>query len=171
MILSIALLAQGIRLHASSYSQHIVDDRQVRRRLAHIAWRDRLDSDSGPTRLNRWLTQGTADAHSTAHSAGHATKSAETTVSAKKATVSKAKRACSRERLRRRRQRENSKLVLGGTRIKRRVTSTDRIPSGNDSAHRSRKRSAASIAVAAGATDTSQRHLPPKKKRKRPPIP
>ena len=104
MILSIALLAQGIRLHVSSYSQHIVDDRQVPRRLAHIAWRDCLDSDSGLTRLNRWLTQGIADAHSTAHPAGHATKLAETTVSAKKATVSKAKRACFRERLRRRRQ-------------------------------------------------------------------
>ena len=81
--------------------------------------------------------------------------------------MAKIKHTSNRERLRRRRQRDKSKLVLGGTKVKRRIRSTDRISTGASSTAGSQKRSAATIAAATGAQDLSQRQLPPKNKRKR----
>ena len=54
-------------------------------------------------------------------------KSAKKTPCAKKPTLATAKRAEMRERLRRQRHRDKSKLVLGRIRVKRRITSHDPI--------------------------------------------
>ena len=166
-IVSISLLAQGIRLRRSSYDQRLIDERKVRQRLAHIAWKDRLNPSASPTQLQRWITEGSATPDAVKGTATKSGKSAAKTPCAKKPTLAKAKSAETRERLRRRRHRDKSKLVLGGIRIKRRITSHDSTSSHRDGTQRKRKRSAASIAAAAGATATSQRQLPPKKRRKR----
>ena len=166
-IVSISLLAQGVRLRRSSYDQRLIDSRKIRRRIAHIAWKDRLNPSASPTQLQRWATLGGASTATAKKPGKKATKSDDKTPSARKATVAKAKRAETRERLRRRRHRDKSKLVLGGIRVKRRITSHDSNTTHKDGTQRNRKRSAASIAAAAGAAATSQRQLPPKKRRKR----
>ena len=166
-IVSISLLAQGVRLRHSSYDQHLIDNKKVRKRLAHIAWKDRLNPSASPSQLQRRVTQGSTPRDTAKGKGPTSGKSATKTPSAKTPTLAKAKRAETRERLRRRRYRDRSKLVLGGIRVKRRITSHDSTLSHQDGTQRNRKRSAASIAAAAGAAPTSQRQLPPQKRRKR----
>ena len=55
MLLSMALCAQGVTLRQSSYTQELVDGRNIRKRLAHVAWLDRLAPSTGTGNLRQWL--------------------------------------------------------------------------------------------------------------------
>jgi len=162
MLISMALCVQGITLCPTSYTQDLVDERNIRKRLAHVAWLDRIDTSPSSGSLRHWLQQENTTAP-TATGPRRSKKAAEM-----KPKVASAKRLAARERLKRRRRRDRSKLSLGGTRMKRRIRSTDRVTTGSVSQLTNRKRSAASIAAAASRQHTSsQRLLPPAKKRKR----
>ena len=98
MILSMALLAQGIRLSASTYSQATVDDRQIRRRIAHIAWLDRLEPESESATITQWFGQRTTGAPPPPQQPHpKSTQSGSKQVPAKKALTAKMKGTSNRE--------------------------------------------------------------------------
>ena len=59
MLTSMALCAQGITLCPTSYTQDQVDESDIRKCLAHVAWLDRIDTSPSAGDLRHWLQQET----------------------------------------------------------------------------------------------------------------
>ena len=164
-LVSMAMLIQGIRLTPRTYTQELITNNDIRRRLAHTIWTSRLPPTPGVSRLDQWLRDTPASTSKTQTPVlprkQAAPKSAGKTVAKQKAA------AKAKVRRDQRRRRNNSKLSLGGVKVKRKVHSHDRVNTGTAGQLSNRKRSAASIAAEiASKADTSQRHLPRKKRKK-----
>jgi len=107
-LVSLALLSNGTRLQQDSYSQSIIHTRQTRRRIAYLIWSSGVDHPTTP-----WNENLTAP-----HAPGGQNRTRTRRAAAKTS-----------KRPGRKRKREEHRVVLGGVKVRRKLTSntyTDR---------------------------------------------
>jgi hypothetical protein len=143
-LVSMSLLSNGTILRQDSYSQSIIYDRQTRRRIAYLTWASGIDHPTTP-----WIANSTNP-----HAPGARNRARAGCATSK--TV---------EKPRRKRKRKEQRMVLGGVRIRRKLTSTTYTDRTRPRQLLNRKRSTASIAdELAQPPPTTQRQIPARKR-------
>ena len=120
VILSMAMMAQGVPLSARTYTQDMVNRRRLRRRLVHMIWAD-CRTAGAPRGLEAWARGPQRPA------AAPRTKRPTPQQGEGWAPCMRVPKARSESAYRRKRHRaamDSSSLALGGWRVKRRVGST-----------------------------------------------
>ena len=143
-LVSMALLSNGTRLQQDSYSQSIIHGRQTRRRIAYLIWSSGVNHPTTP-----WSKNLTAP---------HAPGGHNTT---------QTRRAAARypRRLGKKRKREEHKVVLGGVKVRRKLTWYTYTDRALPRQLLNRKRSTSSIAnETAKPPPTTQRQIPARKR-------
>lgn len=158
VITNITLLAQKIPLTVQTYTEATFLERNTRERIALLLWLASHNRPRPPT-PQRQRRQAMAT--------GTATKS--TVKRGKKSTVKPSTTSsATKARQKRRRRNNNQRIILGGSRPKGIVHSSDTAPSAQLASIVNRKRSAISVAEGDAATQNmTQRHAPPKKKKRK----
>ena len=156
---SISLLAQKIPLTTRSYTEAELHLHDTRKRIALLLWQA---SHNHPRQRPRSATSSRTPPSFTS-----TTRRPQKT-SSRHSVPHQTSRLAAKERNKRRRQRRKQNLVLGGTRTRGKIHSSDLAQTQQLSTLINRKRSAASVAEGqASTTAITQRHAPPKKRKRK----
>ena len=142
-LVSLALLSNGTRLQQDSYSQSIIRTRQTRRRIAYLIWSSGVDHPTTPWNEN--LTEP--------HAPGGQSRPRRRAATRTQRTPGK------------KRKRKEHRVVLGGVRVRRKLTSNTYADRAMPQPLLNRKRSTSSIAnETAQPPPTTQRQIPARKR-------